>query len=179
MHVLLVPAELIDRHNQLSTNTLRRCVCALEEWRTGAYDVLLLCGGLFLAPERQSLPASLLMRDWFVQQGVPAECILTEARSLDTYQNIAFGIEMLNKTGKNWNITVLTQYQHALRFWITFLLAHHIRVNTRPIRQPAMHVKDWLVEWLVLIPYHLVDWHGCLWLAVHNRRQRQKAANKD
>jgi len=177
LKILLVPAEAIDPLNQLSANTLRRCEAALEVWRTGQFDRILVTGGMFLDQKRQTIPAATIMWDWFTKHGVRDNQILVEPGSLDTYQNIDFGLRLLREEGcADAQITVITQYQHALRFAITFFLAHQRRINLIMIRQPAMLWKEWLMEWLVIIPYHLIDWRGTLWLARHNRAQRAAAA---
>lgn len=177
MRILLVPAERIDPVDLLSPNTLCRCEAALKAWRSGQYDKLLLTGGYFLPKERQTKPAAESMKTWFLLKGVAPKAILTETTSLDTYQNVAFALDVLRKEGFTGSeITVLTQYQHAIRFLATFFLAHGVRVRTIPIRQPQMRWVDWVVEWAVLIPCHLLDWKGTLFLARLNRQMRQRAA---
>ena len=173
--ILFVPAELINPKNVLSDNTLCRCRAALKLWQSGDFDLLLLTGGLFLEPERQTRPASEIMRDWFVENGVSQDWIRTERQSLDTYQNVSLSLQELQDVHIE-SITVVTQYQHALRFLATFFLAHGQRIRVNMIRQPAMSWKDWFMEWLVLVPYHLIDWRGTLWLATWNRQQRRRAA---
>lgn len=176
MNILIVPAELIDPIDQLSVNTLARCTAGLDEWRNGHYDYLLVCGGKFLEPSRQKTAAADLMRRWFMRMGVPNTLILTESASLDTYQNIEFSLRVLRHFGDSHSITVVTQYQHALRFMITFLLAHRMFITIRPIRQPAMSWRNWFMEWSLIL-YHAFDWRGTGRLAKKNRHDRQIAAS--
>ena len=177
MKILLVPAELVDPHDQLSAITIQRCNAGLIAWKSGAFDYLLLTGGRFLPPERQSRSAAAIMRDWFVQHGVAEAQVLVEPESLDTYENIALGLEILERAGHlHAQITVLTQYQHALRFVLTFFLAHHRWIQVIPIRQPRQSWTSWFIEWLILIPCHTIDWRGRSFLARWNRKQRRLAA---
>lgn len=171
MKILMIPAELVDPVDKLSANTLRRCQAGLEAWVGGDYEMILLSGGIFLPRDRQTKPAAETMKEWFVSRGVDPEVILVEGDSLDTYENVRFNASLTRD-----QITVLTQYQHAIRFLLTFYLALGVRIKVIPIRQPAMSWKDWFMEWLVLIPYHLIDWKGTLFLARYNRRSRERAA---
>lgn len=176
MNILLIPSEKIEAVDRLSVITKGRCDVGLRLWRTGYYNKVLVTGGLFLSPELQKTAAASLMCDYLIDQGVPAHAIVVEDKSLDTFENISLGIRALESLGINGQITVVTQYQHAMRFWITFRLAHGIHVKIIPIRQPVRFL-DWCLEWLVLIPYHLLDWHGKYFLAKKNREQRQRNAN--
>lgn len=178
MKILLIPAEEIDPVDQLSANTLRRCEAGLTAWNSGDYDFLLLSGGIFLPSTRQTKSAASTMEQWFVAQGVEPDCIWTEDQSLDTYENIRLGLRVMNtQLGmEEKDITVLTQYQHAIRFLLTFWLAHRRRIKIIPIRQPAMSWKSWFLEWVVLIPYHFLDRRGTWFLARRNRQARTRAA---
>lgn len=117
------------------------------------------------------------MKNWFVTNGVDQAMILIETKSLDTYQNISFGLDVLRTAVfEGAEITVLTQFQHAIRCFLTFILAHGIRVRAITIRQPKMRWKDWFMEWIILIPCHFLDWRGNFFLAKLNRRMRERAA---
>jgi len=157
------------------TDTLYRCEHALELWRTGEYDYLVTSGGIFHPPNVQSVPAGTLMGLWFLEHGVPERQILCEDTSLDTYENIAHSIAML-KALDVWpscQITVVTQWQHAIRFFITFLWAWWKPTRLCSLDQPITW-GTWLQEW-VLIAYHILDRKGTGWVACWNRdRRRQK-----
>ena len=181
--VLLCPAELLTPMDQLSSNTRRRCEAALALWQTGEYELMLLTGGRFLPQSVQTQPAAEVMAEWFKRRGVAVDQIVVEHGSVDTYENIRLGMQRINSALTARHIfpisvefTVCTQYQHCLRFLITFWLAHGIHIKTHAVRQPEMSWKDWCVEWLVLIPYHLYDWNGTGWVAETNRKKRHAAS---
>ena len=176
MNILYIPSCGISPVDQLSPgDTLLRCQEALRLWRRGGYDLLGVGGGMFLPPGVQKTPAAVLMREWFIARGVEDYQIIDERRSLDTYQNAAFLLEELAVYEvPEPRIMVVTQWQHAIRFWITFRRAHGVRVRLHPIRYPISW-KTWMMEWF-LIFYHAIDRRGTLALARKNRAARAMAA---
>lgn len=177
LKVLLVPAELIDPVDTLSPNTRRRCLAAMEAWNIGGYDFVLMTGGLFLEPARQTRSAAETMSLWFRLKFVPEERMLLEERSVDTYENIANSLGLLRERGLGGaEITVVTQLQHAIRFKITCWRAHGVRIRTIVVRQPEMSWKDWLLEWFVLIPIHILDRSGTGFISRWNKTKRRLAA---
>lgn len=179
MNILFIPAEGIDAVDKLSQNTRERCDAGFRAWQTGNFDLVLVTGGKFLKSEVQRTPAASLMRRCLISRGVPAEKILAEVESLDTYENISMELSVLKKCGISMtSVMIVTQYQHALRFIITFWLEHDMRVKVIPIRHRKLSWKHWLMEWLVLIPYHLLDRDGSGWFARINREKRQRDATQ-
>lgn len=178
MNILLVPSELINPIDRLSVITRTRCRAALIVWRLNMHHRILCSGGIFSGTDRQTRSAAELMKEWFVQRGVEERLILTETESVDTYENIAFSIHILNNRCDNWSVTVVTQPQHALRFRITFWRAYNVHILLALVDQSTMTWKDWWLEWLVLVPYHIIDKRGTLWLAKYNRSKRRKAIER-
>lgn len=177
--VLFVPSCGVTEHNVLTpTDTLLRCEEGLKLWRSGDYDYILVTGGLFNPKHVQSIPAGMLMRGWFIARGVDPNKVIEETRSLDTFENIKFGLEELRKRGiPDRDITVVTQWQHAWRFAITFRRAYGIKVKRVPLEY-AMSWKSWLIEF-VLIAYHAYDRYGTKHVAQKNRDDRRKDAESE
>lgn len=174
--ILLVPSGGIAPLNQLPPeNTLLRCEAALELWRTERYDYMLVCGGLFLSPHIQTRPAADIMRDWFAQKGVSTRLILVERESVDTFENVERSIHLLTKMHLiRPRITVVTQWQHALRFWVTFRFGYGLHVGLAPISYPlAWH--EYIAEAGSLF-YHLIDPRGARACARKRRDERRAAA---
>lgn len=172
--VLFVPSAGINPVNGLPPeNTLARCKAGLKLWLTGKYDLILATGGVFNPPHVQTRPAGELMKEWFIVQGVPKESVLAENKSLDTFENVYCGLEMLFAYGRP-EITVVTQWQHALRFWVTFRLGYGISVKLAPISYP-LSWREHLHEFFSFL-YHLHDPRGIGNLAVKNRLARRNAA---
>lgn len=173
--VLLVPSCGIAPIDRLQAgDTLFRCERALEAWRTGRYDYILCTGGIFNPPSIQTVAAATLMGLWFLERGVPDAALVIEDRSLDTYENAAFGLVALRaRLGSvRWDISVMTQWQHAVRFFFTFFLGHGLLVELKPIHQPISW-RTWFWEWFLLV-YHLIDWRGTLPVARYNRDSRRQ-----
>lgn len=172
VEILLVPSGGIFSLNQLSpADTLLRCERGLKMWERGSFDKILVTGGIYSPSNIQTLPAAELMAQWFRQKGVPAGDIIIEPRSLDTFENIKFSLEELGRLSiNNFRITVVTQWQHVIRFWITFCLGYNIRVKIQPMNY-AISFRTWLEEWFFII-YHLYDRRGTKYFARKNRRNR-------
>ncbi|TSC56122.1 MAG: hypothetical protein G01um101418_489 [Parcubacteria group bacterium Gr01-1014_18] len=172
--VLFVPSCGITPVNTLTHgDTLIRCQKALELWKTGKYDIIFLCGGIFNPPHIQTRAASELMAEWFVLQGDLEEYLVLERKSLDTYGNITFFLDAWTEMSlAQPEVTVVTQWQHAIRIFITFFLAHGTIVRIHPLFY-RISWKTFLMEW-VMIFYHLFDWKGTGRVARRNRESRRQ-----
>ncbi len=178
MKVLLVPSCGISPVNQLTpTDTLLRCQRALKLWQSGKYDKILVSGGIFLPPQTQTKAAGVLMAEWLVSHGVPRRALIIEGRSVDTFGNIKFSLDRLKEinVGKA-EITVVTQWQHAVRFWISFFFGYGLWVKLHFMRYP-ISLRTWLKEWFLII-YHLYDPIGIKKIARKNREQRRQISYK-
>jgi len=179
MRILLVPAGGISDKNQLAPNdTLPRCLAALEIWKEGNYDYLVVCGGIFLPPTIQTNPAAEIMKKWFIRQRVSADRLMVEGKSLDTFENVKFVLELLaeNKIEKP-EITVVSQWQHTLRFKRTFK-SYGVKIKRHPLHY-KVGIKTWLMEWAFIL-IHLIDPKGAGFFGRLNRKRRnQKARVKD
>lgn len=172
VRILMVPSWLLLSHNQLSpANTLPVCQEALKLWQTGAYDLLLLSGGLFLPAHIQSRPSSELMQDWFVEQGVDPRQIVLETRSLDTYDNIRYSLEELASVRiGEFAITVCTHRIHGRRIKHTFRRAHGVDITVHPVPLP-LRMMERCQQWMYVL-YHWLDPFGNGWLARRTRAKR-------
>lgn len=174
--ILLIPSCGIEPVDHLSSkDTLIRLMHGLAEWQSRQYDLILVTGGVFNPRFVQTRPAGQLMKDWLVAMGIREDIILTENKSLDTFENVKYGIEVLQDNNA-WpaDITVVTQWQHAVRFATTFLLGYKIKIRLCPAHYP-ISTKTALNEYFFMA-YHLFDPKGNGLLAKHNRALRREAA---
>ncbi|MFZ5365358.1 MAG: YdcF family protein [Patescibacteria group bacterium] len=171
--ILLVPAGGIKPVDQLAAkDTLNRCQRAKMMWHTREYFCILTCGGVFLPPDIQQTPAAELMRRWFDSHHVPGDRVIAEKESLDTYQNVKYSIDLLKQCGlTDARITVLTDWQHAIRLWITFL-SYGIRVKIKTVR----HQMSWIerMKEFVFMFVHLIDPRGSWFVGRINRKKRMQ-----
>ena len=178
--VLMVPSLQIVAIDVLSPkDTLIVCEEALKLWQTGDYEILLTSAGLFLPPEKQTRPAATLMAEWFIERGVPAERIIAEAHSLDTYENLSLSLATLEERGIDADITVCTHWTQAERIRHTFKVAHARIVHVHGISFP-FSAAEWIYQW-ACIAYHYMDRDGSGWLArrIRFKRDLQTRAPKD
>lgn len=176
MKVLFVPSSGVSALNRLRKDTLRRCKRGLRLWQSGRYDYLLLSGGIFNPPNIQTVPASLLMRNWFLAHSVDGSKIITEEESLDTFENVKFGIKELEEKGLSVaKIAVVSQWQHVIfRIFPIFLLGYGRLIRPHPMWYFAS-IKDFFREAIAILIFILyclmLDPKGEKFLS-HKRRQR-------
>lgn len=167
---LFIPSCEVQPINSLThTTTLRRLQHGLQMWRRGDYDKIVVMGGIYLPPEVQTRPSGELMKEWLVQQGVDAASIIDENGSRDTYENIALALHGISDDRRP-NITVVSHWQHTLRFLVTFWLAHRIRVGIEPMFY-WVDAKTFVLEWVILL-IHLFDRYGKGKIVSKNRAAR-------
>ncbi len=178
MRILLVPSGGIAPRNRVEgTTTLPRLEKAAELLRSGAYDVLLLSGGQCHAPEVETQPAALTMAAWFAEQGADGVVTILEDESRDTYENISCSLARLQLQPGVHEITVVSHWQHTLRFMITFWLAYGLRIKCVPLHYPIPLTS--LVAGWGLILYHLYDRYGTKYVARSYRAGRTKDKKGD
>lgn len=169
--IIFVPGADVFTLNQLAgTATEIRLIGALELWHEGGYDYFLVSGGLCESKEVQTIPIGELMKSWLTTRGISEDKIIVESEALDTYENISEGMNALTDEGINpyhTEITVVSQWQHALRIALTCFLAHGLRVKRHGLhyREPISRL---IMEWIMLV-YHLLDREG---KGKHARRNR-------
>lgn len=176
VEVLLIPSCGIESVDQLSPkDTLLRLRHGLSLWESETYHMILVTGGISYSPFVQTRPASHIMRDWLIGRGVKPDFILTEDRSVDTFESIKLGLRILDDLEVPFNITVVTHRKQARRFWISFLLGYGIRVRLAKLdyKTPPMIALE---EWLCL-SYHLIDPKGKGPLARVNRNYLNQLAS--
>ncbi|KKR07448.1 MAG: hypothetical protein UT32_C0011G0016 [Parcubacteria group bacterium GW2011_GWC2_39_14] len=170
MRYLLVPScEVVAKNRLDGMMTEKRLMRALSLWQSGKYDAIVVMGGIYLPADTQTIASSLLMRSWLNEQGVHANKILCEELSRDTYENIS-GVLRLVERDHDQHFTVVTHWQHALRFWVTFRLAHHRKVKLVPMRY-WIGFKAFCLEWAMLL-VHVFDPKGTGRIATENREKR-------
>ena len=98
---------------------------ALQFWReqrraTGKAAVLVPSGGQ--GPD-EPVPEAEAMRRYILEQGVPDECVMTEARSTSTFQNMAFSKTLIEQARPGGKVAFATTNYHVFRSGIWARLA--------------------------------------------------------
>lgn len=126
-----------------------------------------------MSPQVQTVPAGILMKEWLINHGIDESKIIVEKHSLDSFENVKFGLKELERCGiKNPKITVVSQWQHALRFKICFYLGYNFKVKLYPMRY-QISLKEFIQEFLGII-YCLYDPTGHKSIAKKIREKRRK-----
>lgn len=173
--ILLVPLGSVEPVNKLSEkDTMIRMREALRMWNEGRQDYLLVTGGAFTSKKIMTVPGARVMKKWFIANGVSSSQIIVEDESRDTYQNVEFSLEIIKSpldfTLDSIKITVVTQWQHAIRFWLTFR-AYGIRVNLEKLHYPMGIVG--IAREYILIAITALDPKGRIIGALKQRLFRQ------
>lgn len=95
----------------LAPDSYLRCQRAADLYRTAPGTPVLVCGGI--GPDGGEAFAA-TMRRFLVAQGVPETMIWTEERSGSTYENAAFGADILRQKGIR-RIALVTEAYHMPR----------------------------------------------------------------
>jgi len=170
MRYLLIPScEVLIKNILIGTTTEKRLKQALVLWRAKEYDVIIVTGGIYLPPKIQTVPSGSLMKKWLIINKVSADKILCEDKSRDTFENISGALALVIKD-LDPKFTVVTHWQHALRFWITFRLAHKLKIRVIPMWYWA-GIKTFIFEWFIFL-VHLLDHKGTGRIATANRLAR-------
>lgn len=172
MRYLLIPACEVKKKNSLAgTTTKKRLKKGVVLWKKGVYDAIIVTGGIYLPPQIQTIPSGNLMKEWLREKGISSESIICENRSRDTYENIQGTLSLIAED-RDPQLTVVTHWQHALRFWVTFRLAFGVKICIKPMYY-RIGWKNFLLEWPMLF-CHLVDKKGTGFIARSNREKRSR-----
>lgn len=169
-HIIFIPSGgIVD--NLLGYDTKARCDKGLELWRTGEYDFILVTGGICIKGEKE--PAGKMMSDYLISNGISPDNILIEEEALDSYENVLYSIPIIvdRLSYEEFSVTVTTQWQHLIRFWIIFR-ALRKKVNMCPVHY-RISLKSWICEWAI-IGYTLYDPKGRGRIAIANRTSRRQ-----
>ncbi len=98
---------------ELGTDTLQRCLKAVELYHKSKTPCRILVSGGVFAPEEEAPSCAKLMKDFLLKMGVKEEDILVEDRSLSTYENATESVKILERE-KIQKIILVT---HATHLW--------------------------------------------------------------
>ena len=109
----------------MAWDTKARVDKALMLYKLRLIDRILCTGGIF--QKGQTKAASVVMAEYLTEQGIPKEALLTEETSLDTIENIKFGLALLKKTGyfdkitstEDVRLVLISETHHLRRIEIT------------------------------------------------------------
>ena len=81
---LIVLGAKVRPDGSMSDSLRYRCEAALQAWREGTAQYIIACGG---QGTDEPAPEGGIMRDWFIENGVPEDQVFAENRSTNTIEN--------------------------------------------------------------------------------------------
>ena len=112
-YIFIPSCEVAPLNSLENTQTLKRLKKGLAIWQNHNRTIIV-SGGIYLPPNVQTVPSGQLMKIWLIANGVPAEQIIAETNSRDTYENISGAMQLIS-SDTNPQITVVSQWQHCFR----------------------------------------------------------------
>ena len=100
---------------RMSNALTYRCEAALDAWQKGVAPALIVCGG---QGSDEPTTEAAAMYAWMLDRGVPESAVISEDKSLNTKQNIANAMSIMEERG--WKTAALcTNNYHLTRaLWI-------------------------------------------------------------
>ncbi|MGN0801072.1 MAG: YdcF family protein [Candidatus Faecivicinus sp.] len=100
---------------RMSHSLLYRCESALEAWRSGLAQNIIVCGAQ--GGDEPAAEAD-VMAAWLVKSGVPEESVRKEAASVNTRENLENAAEIMAERGWKTAIIATNDYHVQRALWI-------------------------------------------------------------
>jgi uncharacterized SAM-binding protein YcdF (DUF218 family) len=100
--------------DQPSLTLQRRLEGALDYLQRHPKSMIIVSGGMGAG---ETVPEGVAMRDWLVEQGVPAEQILVEDKATSTMENLQFSFDIIRERGDepDGNVAICSSAYHLYR----------------------------------------------------------------
>lgn len=128
------------RTDRTMSNALRyRCETALELWREGLAKPIFLCGGQCTM---DPCPEAEVMRGFFLENGVPDDCLIPEDKSTNTIQNLRNAKAIMEERGYACAAMITSDYHLTRSLWI----ARDVGINVWGIAAPSPHTPRGFIK---------------------------------
>lgn len=141
--LIVLGGSLLDQ-DLIGVNSYWRAVYASLAWREGVFRHVVISGG---GPERT--PIAVPMRQFLVSMGVPADAIVIETKSQNTWENAHYTRELLEErrlAGPPHRLVLLTSDYHMYRARRVFEKAG-LAVQPRPFPDVIKRSYCWDCRW--------------------------------
>lgn len=135
--VLIVLASDSTSPNLLGEFSYWRAVYAVQAWREGGFQKIVISGN-----------SSSAMRDYMISAGVPAGSMIAETRSTSTHENAEFAVPLVR--GLAGPMVLLTSDYHMFRAHRAFTKAG-LTVLPRPVPDAGKRLNNWRWRWTVAV----------------------------
>ena len=125
---------------RMSKSLLYRCESALEAWRSGLAQNIIVCGA---QGDDEPAAEADVMAAWFVKSGVPEESVWKDAASVNTQENLENAAEIMAERGWKTAIIATNDYHVQRALWI----ARDVGIDACAVaaRSPGS-AKAWLLS---------------------------------
>lgn len=100
---------------RMSNSLLYRCESALEAWKSGIAENIIVTGG---QGSDEPVAEASAMRAYFLENGVPAENVFAEETSVNTIENFTNAKEIMDTHGWRTAAVVTNDYHVQRALWI-------------------------------------------------------------
>lgn len=128
---LIVLGAKLHSDGSMSRSLKSRCDAALEAYREGIAETIIVCGG-----QVKDAPVSeaSAMADYLLEAGVPEKAILQEGKSVNTYENLRNTRSIMEESGLKRAALVTSDYHLERALWLTRIAG--IEASGIPARCP-------------------------------------------
>ena len=123
----------------------------LKIWDLKKYDYILTAGGIGHKKDIQTIPVGKLMKQWLIKKGISKDRILSENRSLETYTNVHYSLQLLQRKNiKIKSFTVVSVWSHIIRIKIILWRNYKLKAISAPVWH-NLKLLEWILEpiWLI------------------------------
>lgn len=136
---MIVLGARIHPDGKMSHALQYRCETALRLWREGLAKTIFLCGGQCTM---DPCPEAGVMRAFFLQNGVPADCLIVEDQSTNTIQNLRNAKEIMEARSYACAAMITSDYHLSRALWI----ARDVGIDVWGIAAPSPHTLKGFIK---------------------------------
>jgi len=153
LRILVILAEQILKRNALAPRTVARLEKGLQLYQESDFTHILVSGGIFNPPRIQTVSAAELMQEWLMNWGIEREFILTEDKSLDSFQKISFSMQIIGRLQKDRDLTdnevsfvLISDALHLERIIVQRNMLEDVRYQCSTV--PSVHKTGYLESFM-------------------------------
>ena len=129
---MIVLGAHIKPDRRMSNALQYRCETALKLWQEGLAKTIFLCGGQCTM---DPCPEAEVMREFFLESGIPEDCLILEDKSTNTIQNLRNAKAIMEARGYACAAMITSDYHLTRSLWI----AWDVGINVWGIAAPSPH----------------------------------------
>lgn len=129
---MIVLGARIQPDGRMSHALQYRCETALNLWKDGLAQTIFLCGGQCTM---DPCPEAWVMKAYFLEHGVPEDCLIVEDQSTNTIQNLRNAKAIMEQRSYARAAMITSDYHLTRALWI----ARDVGIQVWGIAAPSPH----------------------------------------